>query len=311
MTRIDVLGIGCAAIDDTIYISGIPPTNGKTRVVAMSRDFGGLTATALAAASRLGAKCYFAGMLGSDRDSIAVVRDLRRAGVVVSRREICDDARPFRSTIITSIDQGSRAIYFCRPSVVGAHPGIPERTIRSSRVLLVDGYGIDGSLRASEIARSAGIPIVADFDDMGEEGFPRLLELVDHLILSAGFARSLTGASSTTAALGALWSDRRTLLAITDGEDGCWVMTRNCREAVHVPAYQVVAVDTTGCGDVFHGAYAAALAFRYETLRAVQFASVAAGLKAAHRGTREALPSRTDVESRLSVGDRNTAVRSR
>jgi hypothetical protein len=78
VTRIDVLGIGCAAIDDTIYISGVPPTDGKVRVVAKSRSFGGLTTTALVAAARLGATCNFAGMLGNDPDSILTSASPRR-----------------------------------------------------------------------------------------------------------------------------------------------------------------------------------------------------------------------------------------
>jgi sugar/nucleoside kinase (ribokinase family) len=300
MTRTDVLGIGCAAIDDIVYISGVAPTDGKVPVVGRSQAFGGLTATALVAAARLGANCRFAGMLGSDPDSIAVVHDLRRAGVVVSRKSMCLGARPIiRSTIITSVDRGTRAIYFDSPASAGAPPVISERTIRDTRVLLIDGHGTEGSVRATEIARTAGIPVVADFELLDSHGLPRLLQLVDHLILSANFARELTRTAGVAAPLRALWNDARRVVAITDGPRGCWVATGDCDEVVHVPAYKVDAVDTTGCGDVFHGAYAAALAFGYPILSAISFANVAAGLKAMQTGAREGLPSRRDVESRL------------
>ena len=70
--RIVILGIGCAAVDDIVYIYGTPPSDGKALVVGEARDFGGLTATALAAAAHLGASCRFAGRLGNDPESLAV-----------------------------------------------------------------------------------------------------------------------------------------------------------------------------------------------------------------------------------------------
>jgi sugar/nucleoside kinase (ribokinase family) len=311
VAKVDVLGIGCATIDDIIYIYGLPPVDGKARVVSKARDFGGLTATALVAAARLGASCSYAGMLGNDPDSVAVIHDLRRSGVVVSRQLLCRDARPIRSTIITSLDQGTRSIYFDTPPVTGAPPSIPERTIRNARVLLLDGYGLDGCLRATKVALSANIPVVADFELDDEKGFPQLLELVDHLILSAHFALHITGTSSITASLRALWNEGRKLVAVTDGSNGCWVTTDHARDVLHVPAYPVTPVDTTGCGDVFHGAYAAALAFGYPALGAIRFASVVAALKATHLGTRQAIPSRADVEARLPAAEFHAPVRPR
>jgi ribokinase len=147
------------------------------------------------------------------------------------------------------------------------------------------------------------IPIVADFDLTGDERFSQLLGLVDHLILSAHFAQELTATSSIRASIRALWNEGRKLVAVTDGANGCWVATSSSRDVLHVPAFHVTPVDTTGCGDVFHGAYAAALAFGYPLLGAIDFANVAAALKAAQMGTRQGIPSRADVEALLSMED--------
>ncbi len=299
MPRIDVLGIGVAAIDDTIYISGLPPTDGKARILRRSRSFGGQTATALAAAARLGATSQFAGMLGSDPDSLAVVSDLRRAGVVVSRKAINQDARPVRSTIVTSIDKGTRSIYFDIPPLTGADPNISENIVLNSRVLLVDGFGAHGSLRAAQFAHAATIPVVADIEVIDAQVIRSLLQFVDHLILSAHAAQVVTGTGDFTTALRLLWYGARKLAAITDGARGCWVTTSETGPVEHISAYVVVPVDTTGCGDVFHGAYAAALAFGYPILKAIRFATVAAALKASRLGTREGLPHRAEVEARL------------
>ena len=303
MTRkVDVLGIGCAAIDRIIHIYGVPPTDGKAVVVGEALNFGGLTATALAAAARLGAKCQFAGRLGSDPDSVAVTRDLRRAGVLVSRETWSQDARPVRSTVIISLDTGMRTIYFTDPTESGAHPAMRDDLVRRARVLFLDGYGFEGSLRAACIARDAGVPIVADFEATTDVRFRELLDLVDHLVLPRSFAQELTGTLDVTAALHELWNDSRKLVAVTSGAAGCWAMVEDMN-AIHVPAHRVDVVETLGCGDVFHGAYAAALAFGYSPLDGIGFANSAAGLKAARFGTREGLPNRAEVEALLASSD--------
>jgi sugar/nucleoside kinase (ribokinase family) len=306
MKRTDVLGIGCTAIDEVLYVAGFPPRDGKLRVLGRSREFGGLTGTALVAAARLGAACRYVGMLGRDRDSLAVVRDLRREGVVVPRDQIWPEARPVKSSIVASVDRGTRAIFFEDPGMAGAPATISDDTIEMSRVLLVDGYGMEGTVRATQIARRVKVPVVADLEFADEEGFSDLLSLVDHLVLAAPFARRLTGIGRRSAVLRYLWSEERQVVALTDGARGCWAVVKGSKEILHIPALKVEAIDTTGCGDVFHGAYAAALAFGYPALRALRFATVAAGLKAGHRGTRSGLPGRGDVDACVAEIERAT-----
>jgi sugar/nucleoside kinase (ribokinase family) len=297
----DVLGVGCAAIDDVIYVDHNPGHDEKVKVTARSTDFGGLTATALVTAARLGAKTCYAGSLGYDADSRAVIRDLRQAGVKVPNRFRRPDAQPVHSTIIVCAEQGTRTIYFSDPVTGGAQGDIPEATIRSSRVLLLDGYGADGSLRAASIARDNSIPVVADLESDNEPLFPDLLAISDHLILSSGFATRITQRTRARDAVNDLWSPTRRVVVVTCGAAGSWFRISRGRTPEHLPAYPVSAVDTTGCGDVFHGAYAAALAFRKDIESAIRFANVAAALKVMVRGTRSGLPSREDVEIRLKA----------
>ena len=115
-------------------------------------------------------------------------------------------------------------------------------------------------LRAAKIARCAGIPVVADLESDADPLFPALLAEIDHLILSRDFAARLTGCGEPAAATAALWTPQREVVAVTCGAAGCWYLSReNPGRPQHQPALAVEAVDTTGCGDVFHGAYAAAL----------------------------------------------------
>src|ERR1700675_968277 len=102
----DVLGLGCTAVDDLLYVAAYPAVETKVRVRRRERQCGGLTATALVAAARLGSRCAFAGVLGDDEDSRFVLDAFERAGVDLTHVVHRSDARPIRSTII--IDEGQR-----------------------------------------------------------------------------------------------------------------------------------------------------------------------------------------------------------
>src|SRR5436853_4710899 len=106
--KFDVLGLGCAAVDDIVYVEHYPRADAKIHVLRRERHCGGLTATALVAAARLGAKCAFAGTLGFDEGSEFVLQTFRREGVDVRHAIQQKDAGPVRSVIIVDEKAGSR-----------------------------------------------------------------------------------------------------------------------------------------------------------------------------------------------------------
>jgi sulfofructose kinase len=301
--NIDILGLGCTAIDELLYVDAYPPPDGKVQVRRRQRQCGGLTATALVAGARMGCRCAYAGTLGNDELSQFAIERLGREGVDTAYVRRQDDARPIRSVIIVDETRQTRAIFYDVDGVLGADPLWPnEEVIRSAKVLLVDHYGIEGMIRAAEIARGAGIPVVADLERADSPGFPKLLGLIDHLILSRDCARTITGQSDPAAAVRLLGASGRRAAVVTCGSEGCWYL---CDEAggqpIHQPAFPVEAIDTTGCGDVFHGAYAAALVGGLDVPAAVRFAAAAAALKATRRGGQAGIPTRAAVESLLKT----------
>ncbi len=280
--NIDVLALGCAAVDDVLYVESYPAPDSKARVGKWDRRCGGLTGNALVAAARLGARCAYAGCLGMDELSAHIAKFFLDEGVDISHSPRLPDAGVIHSTVVIAQDTGGRNIFYEVRGMVGAHPELPaEDVIRSAKVLFIDHYGMPGNLRAMKIARSLGVPVVADFEDKAVPRFEEALNAVDHLILSEEFACPLTREGNASASALALWRPGRAAVIVTCGRNGCWSVAKETgAKPRHHPAFQVRTANTSGCGDVFHGAYAFRLACGDSLEDRIRFASAAAAVKA-------------------------------
>jgi sugar/nucleoside kinase (ribokinase family) len=301
-----VLGLGAVAVDDLYYLDGFPHPDEKVLVLSNERQAGGLTGTALVAASRLGCRTAYAGTLGEDELSRYILEGLRAEGVSTEWTVRRPGALPYRSAVIVDTRTKSRTVLSCTDGVVGADPDLPEESlILSAKVLFVDHSGPEGMLRAARLARQAGIPVVGDFERRYPAPFDELLALTDHLVLPEEFARQLTGAGDSRAAAEALWDRSRAAVVVTMGAQGCWYLSSGRPGAArHQPAFRVDTVDTTGCGDVFHGAYAAGLSRGLGAEERVRLASAAAAIKATRPGGQKGIPTLAEVEAFLGSGAR-------
>lgn len=297
----DVLGLGVLAVDELLYVEHYPPPDTKTPVLHRERQAGGLTGTALVAAARLGAKCTYAGMIGHDDLSQFVAETFRREGIDLTHVVWCDSAQPVHSFIIVDMSAHTRNIFFLRGAKTGAAPDAPPpEVIQSTRVLFADHHGLPGMLRAARIAAEAGIPIVADFERTGGEGFEDLLDLTNHLIVSREFAEQFVPGVSVPEAVQRIRRAPWQTVVVTCGAEGCWYVGEGIEEPVHQPAYRVPVVDTTGCGDVFHGAYSAALARGLPLPERIRLASATSAIKAMHYGGQAGIPRWEEVQAFLA-----------
>ena len=295
----DILGLGCATLDELLFVAEFPGADSKTLVRHSEKQGGGLSATALVAGARIGAICSYAGMLGFDETSRFVARNLQNEGVDTALISYRDDAAAIRSVVIVDENSATRTIFFERPGLVGAAPDAPsESEIAASRALLIDHYGGVGNVRACEIARRSQVPIVADFERVDVPEFEAFFPLVDHLILSRDFSQKMTGETQPRAILRALWNCNRKIVIVTGGEAGAWSFDGESVD--HFPAFPTLVTDTTGCGDVFHGVYAATLAWNFPLQTRVAWASAAAAIKARHFGAQRGTPNRAELELFLS-----------
>jgi sugar/nucleoside kinase (ribokinase family) len=177
-------------------------------------------------------------------------------------------------------------------------PGDDVTPLLLSRTVLLDNYALAATIAALGSGMSE-VPIVADVEAEVE---PSSLEQVQHLVLPMAFARRLAAESEPAAIVNALWNDRRSTVVITDGADGVWFREAGSADCRHQPSFEVPVVDTTGCGDVFHGAYAVALARGFDAAERVRFAAAAGAICATGRGGRGRLPTEQDIADLLSAG---------
>jgi sugar/nucleoside kinase (ribokinase family) len=294
--RWDILGLGAVAVDDLLYVAHYPAPDTKLPVLSRRREGGGLTATALVAAARLGARTAYATTLGDDELSRFSLAGLEREGVDCSLIQRRPDARPFHSIIIVDQATGQRTILYSAEGVTPLPPTeITEALVANCHVLFVDNRAAAAGLRAAELAHRLDIPVIGDIEPEIEPEVRALLDQIDHLIIGVALAGQITGETEVADMVQVLAGRERACCVVTAGEQGCWYAERG-GPVQYVPAFPVQAVDTTGCGDVFHGAYAACIAKGESVAAAIEIASAAAALKATQPGGRSGIPDRAAVE---------------
>ncbi len=298
MGAAEIIGFGAIAVDRLIYVDQ-PLASGKGKVTQRVTAHGGNVATGLVAAARLGARAGFVGWLNTCEDEDVSALDLLANGVEIRHAPRHAEAQAIQSTITVGSD-GERFIAYDDEVMIGTAPDLPDDLLRSAKVLMIDAYAWS-DLEVVARAQRLGLPIVADIEWSVGASTSRLLELADHLVLPLSFARQETGCTDPAAVIAALWASDRKAVVLTDGAAGSVLRAAGSAEVLRIPAFDVPVVDTTGAGDCFHGAYAAALARGDAPFAAARFAAAAAALSVTGQGGRAALPDRRAVQQLLAA----------
>jgi len=245
------------------------------------------------AAARLGARTAFAGKIGSDDRGDRILAGFRAEAVDVTgclREEGAVSAAGF-----CWIEEatGRRSIAW-HPGTAGplGPAELPEALIRGAKILHLDGSHPDAALAAARLAGQAGVKVSLDAGTYGPH-MPALIGLSDLVIASQGFARDLVGRDDPEAALREMAARGPRIAIVTLGPGGSLGLSggRMFRRA----AFPVPVVDTTGAGDVFHGAFCVGLLESWGLERTVDFAGAAAALKCTRVGGRTGIPGREEV----------------
>ncbi len=301
MTRaLQVLGFGAIAVDDIIYVDR-PLKDGKGKITSRITDHGGNVATALVAVARLGGRAGFIGWLSDQPPDDLSARELERNGVDISFAPRRPDARPIRSVITVGSD-GDRFIAYDDDVPHGTSDTLADDTLVQAQVLMIDGYATHAHAVVAR-ARNLGLVVVADIEWTIGPATESLMGLSDHLVLPYEFGQAHTGESNAAAILRKLWSDDRAAVVLTDGDNGAYIRQKGDAILWHIPAYTVEAVDTTGAGDCFHGAYAFALTEGKSPIACALYATAAAAISVTGQGGRRALPDHSACLLRMERED--------
>jgi sugar/nucleoside kinase (ribokinase family) len=298
----DVVGLGQATIDIMTLVPRLPGRDEVFRARRIALEGGGPVATALVAVARLGAATAYLGPIAPTTWGALTRAGLEEEGVDTSRAPARPGGEQAVSVILVDEATGQRSILYDSGEMEALAPAeVPEALITSARVLHLDGVHLEAACHAARIARRAGV--VVSFDGGAGElwaGAERLLPLVDLMIVARHFAEQHTGLADPLQAGPALleaYQPRQ--VVITDGLRGCWYWAASAH--LYQPAFAVDAVDTTGAGDVFHGAYLYAFLQDWPARRCLAFAAATAALKCRALGGRAGIPTRPQVEETLKV----------
>ena len=291
-----IVGIGACVMDTLYNIPAFPQEDTKLRAFDSKQAGGGPTATGLVAAQKLGEQTAFIGVLAEDSGGVFLKKDFEKYGVDTALIDVCPNRRSFSSAILLCAD--TRTCVFDKGDLPPLTLNRKQKeAIIAAKLLMVDGNEMDAALEAARLARENGTKVLYDCGGL-YENVDRLLRLTDIMIPSEEFALGHTGCDTAEAAAKKLFDTYHpALVAVTQGKRGG--ILYDGESLVRYPAFSVTAVDTNGSGDVFHGAFAAAVVKGYEPLDCCLFASAAAALKCTGVGARESVPDIDTVKNFL------------
>lgn len=298
--KFDCIGIGVCTVDYLSVLSRYPALNEKVESVANSVQGGGPVPNALAAASRLGLKCSYIGSVGNDTNGHFLINELQNFGVDTSFVNYHPNtATPF-ATIWIDEESGHRSVVLNRDQHISLmSDSLPEEIICSTPILLLDGRDSNVNLCAAQWVRDAGNLIVCDFGSVRQKT-EELLKLTHYPVTSFKFVRQFLGDVSAEFAAVELLKYGCKATVVTDGKRGCWYTSDD--GVFHQPAFQVDAIDTTGAGDAFHGAFVTGLKKNWDIRSIVQFASAVAAISCKHVGGKSGLPT---IEETINFLEKN------
>lgn len=297
--KFDLVGVGLNATDTLLLVPAFPAYGGKVRIAQEITSCGGQVASALATASKLGLQAKYIGTVGDDARGKLQLASLRETGIDLTDVEIRKNCANQSAYIVIDQSTGERTVFWSRPDCLTLDPSrISKANIGCARMLHIDGHDTPAVEQAARIARGLGIPVSCDVDTI-YPGFDRVLPLVDYLISSTEFPARWTGEQDPYEALKKLPSR---FAAMTLGAEG--VLARDGAEFLYIPGFVVDCVDTTGAGDVFHGAFCYSVLNKMSMPEALEFACAMAALNCTQLGARGGIATAAEAAKLMKTGER-------
>ena len=290
--NIEIAGLGFGSVD---YLCMVPhiPLDEKVGAIKRLTQGGGAAATAIVAAARLGAKTAFIGTVGDDQEGNEIVRSLNREKVNTRYIQVKEGKESPVAYCWVEQKSGKRSIVWSKGTAMPLDAeAVDLDFISSLKLLHLDGHNTEAAIRAAETAKANGVIVSLDAGSI-LPGIETLVELSDICIASEFFARKYTGEEDIEKAVKKLFMAGKRIAAVTMGDKGVIALTPD--GLIKKDAFKVSVVDTTGAGDVFHGAFAYAYIQGWDTGKCLDFAGATAAIKCTALGGRTGIPEKNEV----------------
>lgn len=301
MSEARVLCVGAIVLDHVLEVRALPTGEGKHVAQGSRWGGGGNAATAAVAVAQLGGRAAWTGLVGDDPAGRTVLEMLRDCGVEVGEGSVLGGGSTSVSCVLVDAE-GRRWVGFYRGTNLDASAGswrLPS--VGGAGAVLADQVHPRCTASAFRSASGKGIPRVLDFEDARAEAATELAQLADHVVFSADGLSGFTGVAEPQAGL-AIAREKlgEVALGVKIGPQGSVWLTDEGVWRMAAPT--VRARDTTGCGDVFHGAYAFSVARGLSAQGAARFATAAAAIKAQKGAGWLGMPSREETDALIGRG---------
>lgn len=301
--QFDVVGVGLNATDTMILIPHFPAYGGKVPFVQEVMSPGGQVASAMVCCSQLGLRTKYIGSIGDDERGRIQWESLQGTGVNLDHVQRRKDTPNQSAYILIDQTTGERTVFWSRPEGLRIDASeITEEQITCAGLLHIDGHDTPAVAHAARIARKNGIPVTVDVDTI-YKGFEDVLPNVDYLITSSEFPERWTGEADPLKALTLLQTTYgMKVAAMTLGAHGA--LARVDGRFAYSPAFVVNCIDTTGAGDVFHGAFCYSVAKGFGIDRALEFSNAMAALNCTALGARGRIATLEEADALIGRGER-------
>jgi sulfofructose kinase len=291
---VDVVGVGINATDTVIRLPHFPVLDSKVEILSAERRAGGQTASAVTACQRWGLRTRYIGKIGDDEAGMFQREEMDREGVD-AHWVVAQGCMSQSSFILIDEKSGERTVLWKRePQIALCPENLRADWIAGARVLLIDGHDTAASTQAAKWAREGGTLVLGDFDNR-YAGVEELLEYVDFAMTSKDFPARLTGEQNLLKSLPKMHAQFKCCLTgATMGRLG--VLVWNGLRFHLCPGFRVRTVDTTGAGDIFHGAFAYGIVRGWPVDEILEFSCAAAGLNCEGHGARGGIATLIEID---------------
>jgi sulfofructose kinase len=305
MPSFDVVGVGLNATDTLILLSRFPAYAGKVAFDEEILSPGGQVASAMVTCANLGLKVKYIGTVGDDERGRVQLESLRGSGIDLEDVEVRKNCANQTAYILIDRSTGERTVLWRRDDCLRlSAAAITLEKIACARMLHIDGHDTAAVSKAAAIARRLSIPVTVDVDTI-YHGFDQVLPNVDYLVASSEFPVQWTNEPDPFKALETIQDEYgMRVAAMTLGAHGA--LARVDGKFVYSPAFVVNCVDTTGAGDVFHGAFCYAVLQNMPMREVLEFSNALAALNCTALGARGGISTIGEAKALMGRAERRS-----